>query len=185
MQKKKILAAACLCAGAVLAGNAFAAEPGVFVGVNWGGTQVDVELEGEESDSDSDHAFVLRGGYYFTPNIAVEVFHANLYDYSEEGYSAKLDGNGAGVVARKNFGADGNGFYVQGRAGMFRSKGAIGVEGYGEISESSTDPYFGLDLGYDFTRNFGLGLGYTRYTGDFDDLSVDASTVTANLEFRF
>ena len=185
MQNKKIIAGACLLVGALFAGNAFAAERGVFVGVNWGGTRVDVDLEGVGSDSDTDHAFVVRGGYYFTPNIGVEAFHANLYDYSEEGYAAELDGNGIGVVARKNFGADGNGLYIQGRAGMFRADGAASEDGVGSVSGESTNPYFGLGVGYDFNRNFGLGLGYTRYTGDFDDLSVDASTVTANLEFRF
>ena len=34
-------------------------------------------------------------------------------------------------------------------------------------------------------KNVGLGLNYTRFNADFEDLSVDADTITASLEFRF
>ena len=184
MKKLRVAALAAALVGSMVAGNAMAAERGAFIGGEWGGSRLDVSFEGE-SEEDSDHGFLFRGGYYFTPNVAVEVFHASLYDYSEEGYSAEIDGNGIGVVGRKNFGADNNGFYIQGRAGLFRSEGKASVEGLGSISDKSNEPYFGVGAGYDFNSNFGIGLNYTRYRGDFGDVSYDTSTLTAGIEFRF
>lgn len=185
MKKLQLLAVAVAMSGGLVANNAFAAERGAFIGAEWGGSQVEIEVEGLGSDSDDDHSLVFRGGYFFTPNFAAEVFHANLYDYSEEGYSGELDGLGLGVLARKNFGADNNGFYVQGRVGMFRSSVDISMEDVGSASDKSTKPYVGVGVGYDFTRNFGLGVNYTRYRADFDGVSLDTNSLTAGVEFRF
>lgn len=184
MKKIISLAAALVLAGAST--GAMAVDGGTaFVGGEFGYSAVDVELDGFGSDSDDDRTMAFRGGWYFTPNIAVEGFYTNLYDYSEPGYSAELKGWGLGLVARRNFGADGNGFYIAGRAGVFRADGDASETGVGSISGSSSKPYFGAGLGYDFNDNFGLGLTYTVYNADFDELSVDSRTLTAGVEFRF
>ena len=184
MNKTVSLAAAVLLGMA--SSGAMAVEAGSgFVAGEFGYSQVDVDLDGVGSDQDDDRMFAVRGGWWFTPNLAVEGFYTNLYDYSETGYSAELDGWGLGLVARKNFGADDNGFYLQGRAGIFRADGRAEEVGFVDISGNSTKPYFGVGLGYDFSRNVGLGLNYTVYRADFDDLSVDSRTLSAVLELRF
>jgi len=185
MRNLHLSALAIALAGGLAMNTAAAADRGVFLGAEWGGSQVDVEVDGLGSDSDDDHSIILRGGYYFTPNFAVEAFHADLYDYSEEGFSGEFHGTGIGLVARRNFGADGNGFYVQGRAGLFRGKVDLSEEGVGSASDSSSDAYFGVGLGYDFNDRFGLGLNYTRYQADFSGVSVDSNTLSAGVEFRF
>lgn len=185
MKKLHIAAMAVALAGGMVANGALAAERGAFIGAEWGGSQIEIDVEDVGSDGDDDHSMVFRGGYYFTPNIAAEAFHSNLYDYSEEGYSGELDGMGVGLVARKNFGADNNGFYVQGRAGMFRASVDISMDDVGSARDKSTKPYLGVGLGYDFNRNFGLGVNYTRYRADFDGISLDSNTLTAGIEFRF
>lgn len=184
MNKKYPLACALLLAG--MSTSAFAVEAGSgFIGGEFGYNAVDVDLDGFGSDSDDDRTMAIRGGYYFTPNIAVEGFYTDLYDYSEEGYSAELDGWGLGLVARKNFGADANGFYIAGRLGVFRADGDASEDGIGSIGGSSTKPYFGAGFGYDFNENVGIGLTYTVYNADFDDLSVDSQALTAGIEVRF
>jgi len=185
MRNLHLSALALAIAGGFAMNTAAAADRGAFVGAEWGGSQVEVNVDGLGSDSDDDHSIVLRGGYYFNQNFAVEAFHTNLYDYSEEGFSGELKGLGIGVLARKNFGADGNGFYVQGRAGLFRAKVELSEAGTGSVSDDSSDPYFGVGLGYDFNDRFGLGLNYTRYQTDFSGVEVDSNTLTAGVEFRF
>lgn len=183
---KKVLSLALALAFAGVSTGAMAVEGGTpFIGGEFGYSSVDVEFDGLGSDSDDDRTMAVRGGYYFTPNFAIEGFYTNLYDYSETGYSAELKGWGLGLVARKNFGADGNGFYIAGKAGVFRADGDASEAGIGSISGSSTKPYFGVGLGYDFNDNVGLGLNYTVYNADFDDLSVDSRTLTASVELRF
>lgn len=165
---------------------AFAVEGGQwFVGGEFGESEVDVELPGVGSADDSDQATSLRGGYHFTPNLAMEVFYSQMYDYSEAGYSADFEGWGVGLVAKKNFGEDGNGFFIEGRGGLLRAEGEISEAGVGSVSGSSSEPYYGVGLGYDFSSAWGLGVRYTAYNGDFDGLEVDAKTVTAAIEFRF
>lgn len=185
MRKTHLSALAIALAGAFAMNSAAAADRGAFVGAEWGGSQVEVDVAGLGSDSDDDHSIIIRGGYYFTPNFAVEAFHADLYDYSEPGFSGEFHGMGAGLVARRNFGADGNGFYIQGRAGLFRGEVELSESGVGSASDKSSDAYFGVGLGYDFNERFGLGLNFTRYQADFSGVSVDSDTLSAGVEFRF
>lgn len=184
MRKLRIAAVvATLAAG--MAGNALAAERGAFVGLEVGTSDLDVDIDEVGSGSDSDQAFAIRGGYYFTPNLAVEAFHADLYGDSQDGASLDLNGYGVGLVARRNFGADGNGFYLQARGGAFRGKGSVSLEDFGSGSDTSTVPYFGVGAGYDFSRNIGVGLNYIHYRGDFDGVDIDSNTLTGAVEYRF
>jgi hypothetical protein len=178
---KKLLLAACLCA-AGSSGSAFAAEG--FVRGEFGNSSVDIDVSGVGSASDDDQVFLFGGGAYFTPNFGAEAFYANLFDVSEDGASAELQGFGLGVVAKKNFGADQKGFYIAGRAGVLVANGEVS-DGVDTLSDNSARPYFGVGAGYDVNENFGLGVNYTRYSADFEDISADVDTVTASLEFRF
>lgn len=185
MNQLRLAALAVLVAGGLASTQVHAAQPGAFVGAEVGNSDFDVDLDDVGSGSESDRTYAIRGGYYFTPNFAVEAFHANLFDESQDGISADVRGFGVGLVGRHNFGPDGNGFYLQGRAGLFRGKASVSVEDFGSGSESDNAPYFGVGAGYDFNANFGLGLNYTHYRSDFDGGDIDANTVTAAVEYRF
>src|SRR3546814_12257964 len=66
-------------------------------------------------------------------------------------------------VGKKNFGDDGLGFYLGGRAGIVASKFDIEVSGIAGVikeSDDSIDAYVGVSAGYDFSTNLGLGLAY-------------------------
>jgi hypothetical protein len=104
------------------------------------------------------------------------VFWANLYNEDD----VDLTGFGAGIVGKKNFGAENEGFFIDGRIGVARlTADVVGDEA------TSTKPYFGVGVGYDFSDKVGAGIRYTRYTGDFEGADVDADTLTAALEIRF
>lgn len=168
-----------------------------FVRVEAGNNRVELELD-DQAASDDDTGFSLRGGYYFTPNWAVEGFYSRYGDGDffsgspDRGTSLELSGFGAGIVGKKNFRDDGLGFYLGGRAGIVASKLEVevsGVGGPGNDSDDSTDAYVGISAGYDFSTNLGLGLSYDYFqttpeiAGSEFDLTV--GTVALGLEYRF
>lgn len=185
MKQLRIAAMVAAIVGGMASNNATAAEPGAFLGAEFGGSYFEVDDGSAGSASDSDQATVVRGGYYFTPNIAVEVFHANLYDWSGSGTSMEVEGFGAGLVGRKNFGADGNGYYLLGRAGAFQAEGRASTPFLAGVDDEATVPYFGVGGGFDFNRNVGIGLHVTHYQGDFQGVDIDSTTFTAAVEYRF
>jgi OmpA-OmpF porin, OOP family len=190
--KNTLLLASVALALAGLSSAASAADTGGqwFVRGEAGRTHASADLSGFGSDSDHDSAYSVRTGYYFTPNFAVEGFYSNLYDKdftvtTPDDANLKLSAIGVGVVGKKNFGADGNGFFVDGRAGVSRGKIEGAIAGIGRDSDTSTKPYVGVGAGYDFNRNFGLSLNYDHHKGSGQDVDITANTVTAGAEYRF
>jgi opacity protein-like surface antigen len=188
MKKNFVLAAAlALCAVSTAAS---AAGSGGFVRGEIGRSHVNFDASGVGSDSDNDTSYSIRGGYFFNANFAIEGFYSKFYDknftyVSPDDTNLKLSAIGLGLVGKKNFGADGNGFFIDGRAGVTRGKIDVSVSGFGSDSATSTKPYFGVGAGYDFSRNFGLSLNYDHQKGDGDGFSVTANTLTLGAEYRF
>jgi hypothetical protein len=183
-----------LLSGLVLAFAAAPAMAGGFVRGEVGKADVDVDVDGVGNDSDDDTAYSIRGGYWFNNNFAVEGFYSSFYDKSvqvDDGsggsidVDGKLTGLGLGVVGKTDLGNDQTGFFVMGRAGLMRGKVDVSATGFGSADESSTKPYFGVGLGYDFTRQFGMSLNWDQHKGSGDDVSVTARTVSLGLEARF
>ncbi|MBZ4346515.1 hypothetical protein LAN15_25625, partial [Mycobacterium tuberculosis] len=76
-------------------------------------------------------------------------------------YDQELDlvSIGAGLVVKKNFGADNTGFFIGARAGIARLTAQVREDTFDVVDdESSTKPYYGVNVGYDFNRRWGLGL---------------------------
>lgn len=183
---KKTLVLCCALALASLSNVALAAEGGAgFIRAEVGTSDVEMDVDGLGSGSDDDSAYSVRGGYFFNANFGVEAFYSNLYDKSEDGASLELTGYGIGVVAKKNFGANNSGFFINGRAGIAHLKGEAGLAGFGSDSDTSNKAYVGVGAGYDFSESFGVSLNYDFHQADFDGLSVDADTLTVGGEFRF
>ncbi|QNP39390.1 porin family protein [Lysobacter solisilvae (ex Woo and Kim 2020)] len=173
MKKILVLSAALALAG--LSTSAMAAGGQGFARVEVGNSDVDVDVSGLGSGSDSDTGYSLRGGYYFNDNFAVEGAYNSLYDQD----GAELTSFGVGLMAKKSFGANNSGFFIDGRIGVERVKGDV------DGSDTSTEPYYGVGAGYDFSESFGLSLNYDFHSADFDGVSVDADTLNLAGEFRF
>jgi len=176
---------------------ALAASPAfaeTFVRGELGRANVDVNTDDFGNDSDNDTAWSIRGGWYFNKNFAVEGFYSDFYDQSisvDDGAGGSIDANakfngwGVGVVGKTDFGNDQTGFFLSGRAGLMRGKVSASVTGFGHESDTSTKPYFGVGLGYDFTPKWGMSLNYDHQKASSDDLSVTANTLTVGVEARF
>ena len=175
---------ACALALGALSAPAFASEAQGhqgFVRVELGNTDFETSIHGggptvtEDSDTRG-----FGGGYWFNANFGVEGNYIHLYDRDLRG-GAELEvySIGAGLVAKKNFGDDGNGFYLGGRAGIAY------VDEQGSDDDGSAQPYYGVNLGYDFNRNVGLGLNYTHYHGEFSFVDIDADVLSVSGEYRF
>jgi hypothetical protein len=177
---------------------AFAATPalatGGFVRGEIGKSNVNVDVSGLGDDSDDDTSYSIRGGYFFNNNFAVEGFYSNFYDKSVEfddgsggtiDVNGKLSGFGVGLVGKTDIGNDQTGFYVMGRAGIMRGKLDVSATGLGSEDESSTKPYFGVGVGYDFSPKWGMSLNWDQHKGSGDDVDVTARTLSLGVEARF
>ncbi|MFP7722802.1 outer membrane beta-barrel protein [Lysobacter sp. A3-1-A15] len=185
--KKTLIATAALLLAA-LSAPALAQGNG-FIRGEVGRSDVNLSIDGEDG-SESDTTWGVRGGYWFNPNFAVEGFYSQVYSTSyDDGfdtYSAKLHGVGLGVVGKKNFGGNHQGFFIGGRAGIARGVATFDIDGDVEDAEaSSAKPYFGVNAGYDFSERFGLSLNYDRMQADGDGFDVDVDTLTLGAELRF
>ena len=167
-----------------LSSTAAATEAGQWYGrLEIGHSDVEVEVDDLSAD-DTDTAYGLRVGHYFTPNVAVEGFYSILGDRSIDGVSYDMDAAGLGVVGKKNFGADNTGFFIAGRAGVQSVNTKLSAAGV-SLRDRSTKPYFGVGAGYDFDHNNGLSLNYDYNKGDLFNADVTAQSLTLGYEYRF
>ena len=187
---KHAVSLACALALGALSAPALAAEAQGhqgFVRAEIGNTDVDTTISGGgPTISEDDTTAGFGGGYWFNANFGVEGNYHLLYNRELRGdYALDIFSLAAGVVAKQNFGADGNGFFIGGRAGLARTVVQIRDDFDVEDDEASTKPYYGINAGYDINRHFGLSLNYTRYQADFDDVDIDADVWTIGGEYRF
>ena len=167
-----------------LSSTAAATEAGQWYGrLEIGHSDVEVEVDDLSAD-DTDTAYGLRVGHYFTPQFAVEGFYSILGDRSIEGVSYDMDAAGLGVVGKKNFGADNTGFFIAGRAGVQSVNTKLSAAGV-SLRDRSTKPDFGVGAGYDFDHNNGLSLNYDYNKGDLFNADVTAQSLTLGYEYRF
>ena len=182
MKKTLILACALVLAG--LSTSAAAAGGQAFLRGEAGNGKIDVE--GTDFD---DTACAVRGGYFFNASIGVEGFYANYGEDSQPYTEAKLTGFGAGLVAKKNFGANESGFFIDGRVGIVRTKAEAtlvgGLLNRYSFEDTATSPYVGLGLGYDFSESFGLSVNYDYVRTEAMDRDITAQRLTVGAEVRF
>ena len=181
---KKHLMLAVGLALASLSTSAFAEGHG-FVRFEAGRSNVEISADDFDNGDENDTTWGVRGGYWFNPNIAVEGFYSQLYSQSFEDVRVKLHGVGVGLVAKKNFGGEHQGFFIGGRAGIARGVATVEYDGDVEGDASSAKPYYGVGLGYDFSPAFGLSLNYDRLKAGEDGVNVRANTLTLGVEARF
>ena len=181
---KKTLILSCALALAGLSTSAMAGQG--FVRAEIGESDTEVSFDGL-SDSVKDTSAVLAGGYWFNANFAVEGHVGSLYNTSL-GNDQELDlvTLGVALAGKKNFGANNTGVYVSGRVGVARITAQVREDEFEVVDDaSSTKPFYGIGIGYDFNENWGLGLNYDRRQADFDGIEVDVDTVGVTGEWRF
>ena len=181
MKKTLILSAALALAG--LSNVAMAADGAAgFIRADIGSSDVDVDGFDESYTSTS-----FGGGYWFNRNFAIE---GRIGVLANEEASNDIDVDlvhlDLGAVAKKNFGANGNGFFISGRAGISQMTLQVREDDFDVIDdESSIKPYVGVGIGYDFNDSWGMSLNYDVRRADFEGTDVDVDTLSVGGEWRF
>lgn len=181
---KKTLVLGCALALASLSTSASAA--GGFLRGEIGNSDTELSYGGLRASED-DTSLVVAGGYWFNANLAVEGHAGSLYNKRlDSDREADLVTLGVALVGKHNFGANGSGFFISGRAGVARITAQVREDTFDVIDdESSTKPFYGVGLGYDFTGNWGLGLHFDRRKADIDGVDIEIDTVSLGGEWRF
>jgi OmpA-OmpF porin, OOP family len=184
--KKIILAVA---AFAALSGTAFAQQASqAYVGAGIGQGHVNTDCSGVPECKNNDTGYKLYGGYKFTPNIAAEVtyFDFGKSKASGGGASAELRGTGlgVGVAFLGDFAPQWSGVARLGVASnrmKLSTNPNVGLDG----SESSTNAYFGLGVGYEVTKGLKVTADLDFSRGKFQGETGNLRLVTVGLNYGF
>lgn len=186
---KNTLLLSCAIALAGLSGTAFAQDGAAgYIRGEIGRSDIDLDVDGLGSASESDTSATFGGGYWFNEYVAVEGHVGTLYNTEvDQDLDLDLITVGVGVAVKKSFGGAHTGFFVGGRVGVARLTAQVREDEFDVIDdESSTKPYFGVSAGYDFSERWGLSLNWDRRQADFDGgVEVDVDTIALGGEFRF
>lgn len=162
--KKIVLALATVTS--LFAGSAFA--EGIYVGAAIGQGHTNLDCSGAPTCKRNDTGFKLYGGYKFMPNLSGELTYFDFGKAKAGDATTTLDlrssAVGLGVAFGGEFAPQWSGVARLGVASV-RMKGDATSGGLsGSTSESSTQAYAGLGVGYaiDKTLNVTADLDFTR-----------------------
>jgi hypothetical protein len=185
-----------------------------FVNTNLGASQYYPQPNVNLTDRHS-HTEALRFGYQWKSDAlsyGLETGYANMghnqsmyfHNFGYDRLVERIDGFMLGANVKYSLPM---GFYISGRGGFFRSTNhqtdhryasypvLTGNQVFTSTDKTSTSgmgSYWGVGVGYDFNKSFGVGLSYDRYRAHvvpqdselYEETSrVDTYTLTA--EYRF
>lgn len=197
---RNTLTALAVAAALVAAAPAFAQDNsgntnngGFFINGNAGHSDV---ISGPNSGSDTGYA--IDGGYRWalSPQFALgaevgyndlgNVQVKNVFNNQPVIANNKASLHGATVGATAHYNVTPN-WYVSGRTGLYAWNGkGVSNDPFPIDEHRSSDGYYaGAGVGYDFNRNFGLGLAYDYYHADKSNLNLSTNLFSVNAEYRF
>jgi opacity protein-like surface antigen len=153
---------------------------------------------GSGQNSGSDTGYAINGGYRWavTPNFAIgpEIGYNDLGNirlkntFSSQPVvapgKASLHGWTVGANAKYGFASN---WYASARAGLYEWSGQGMTRDITPVlKHRSSDGYYGgVGVGYDFNRNFGVGLDYDYYRAKKNDINLSTGVLGVNAEVRF
>lgn len=183
-----------LLAALLVVSSSALANPGSYVGVNVGSTELKITADGD-SGSENGTGGKVYAGYQFTPAIGAELGYVRFGDISatEDGFTVGFKPNsfyaaltGTMVMTPK--------VNLFGKIGAARTDSNVYVEYQRErisIDRSGTSVMFGLGVQYKFSERLSLVAEYENFGKilklNSDDLSADAnaSLVSVGLRYAF
>jgi len=211
----RIIAAALVVTGGLLAGQAVAAGQGGYVGFAIGQTKASIAADDINSSlaalgfgstttvDESDIGFKFYGGYQFNKNFAVEAGYTDFGKFASHSVITS-GGSGTGDGEWRAYSIDfsalgmlpvGNQFSLFGRAGLSFwnldfSFTAIGPGGIGIASESTSgvSPLLGAGAIFRFTPQLALRAEFERHFSVGDNNTSgesDIDLISLALQFRF
>lgn len=211
----RIITAALLVTGGLLAGQAVAADQGGYVGFAIGQSRANVDkgdidsafaalgLGSTTSVDETDIGFKVYGGYQFNRNFAIEGGYTD-FGKATSHTIVTSGGSGTGDAEWKAWSIDvsalgilplSDQFSLFGRGGISLwnldfNFTAIGPGGIGIASESKSgvSPLLGIGATFNFTPQFALRAEFERHfsVGDSDTTGKsDLDLISLGLQFRF
>lgn len=184
----------------LLAAVAFAAigaaqAQSFYVQGNFGPASMNVDCAGALTCDDKSSGFKLIGGYNVLPGIAAEVAIANYGKFNssfDDGVDIwKYDLKTSSIKVGASFSyALTDSIKTVARLGASVNKFKItetvsGMAGSASASKTSTQPYFGLGISYDITKDVAVALDYDVTKFKFDGESANAKLLSAGVRYSF
>lgn len=183
MRKQALIALAALtwCAAASAQGYGV-----VSVGVS----RLDTDCSGISNCDKTGTAFKLLGGYRFMPNVAGELGYFDFGKATGSGsglsLSVKTTAFGGGIAYHQDLSPDWN---FVGRLGVASVKTKISASGLGSDSDTNTQAYYGLGVGYKINKTTSLDFAWDGTRTKFSSGGVSASdnvyALSVGLTFGF
>lgn len=171
-------------AATALLALAGAAQAQGYVGAAAGPSNQAWDCTGTTTCDKTGTGFKVYGGYKFMPMLAGEVGYMSFgkskatvsFGGPPVNGEIKANGFGAGVAVMGDLAPD---WPAAARLGVARMKADVSVSGggaSGSDSENTTQAYFGLDVGYAFTKNAAVTLSAdfsrAKYAGESVNLRL-------------
>jgi len=158
----------------LLAGVSYASP---YVSISAGSSTVDA-CEGLAGCDDGSTGFKLLGGYKLNPNMAIEGGYFDFGKASAGGATLKANGFGVGGAFHYDINSD---FKLVGRLGAANMK----ADASASSSESSTQLYGGVGLGYKVAPNWSVDAAYDFSKIKFSGEKFDVHLFSVGLTFAF
>lgn len=194
----RLLSAGLVAAAMAPVGAVHAWDEGPYLGFALGGTSYDLDVadyddgnivSGTGSVDTSDTGYKIFGGYRVTPNVAVELYFADLGDSTFRGEAdglvedhwcfgrvssqVEVDGLGLSLLGNAPIGRD---FNAYGKFGIFAWKmRAHETDSCGRFrdSESDTELMYGAGVSYQLNYQTSVHLEWERYTDILGNFDID------------
>ncbi len=148
-----------------------------YVSVSAGSSTVDA-CDGVANCDDGSSGFKLLGGYKFNPNLAIEGGYFDFGKASAGGETLKANGFGVGGAFHHDINSD---FNLVGRLGVANMK----ADDSDSSSESSTQLYGGIGLGYKVAPNWSVDAAYDFSKIKLSGEKFDVHLFSVGLTFAF
>lgn len=187
----------------LICGMSIASANQYYVGLDFNEIKVNTGITNISSNLDEeDTVLKFTGGYKLDDKISLEAFYMDFGEASLSGVSGNqfsyggstyefittatiaLSADTVGVGARYNI-------YKEGKSALYAMAGIHSYDvtlsvaagtGSASVSESGSDPYYGIGYNYLVADNLNLNLSYQNYEFDKDDL--DGFLLGIQYDFR-
>ena len=173
-------------ATSMVSGTAFAQA---YVAAAVGSAKADIDCAGTVSCDNTGTGLKVIGGYKFTPNLAGEL---SYFDFGKARASVNMPpvanleltakAFALGVAFSGNFN---DAVYGVARLGVASVKSEVTVVGAGSDSETKAQPYFGLGLGYRFSKALSVELGADFSKAEYSGEKADVRMISLGLNYAF
>jgi len=171
-----------------------------YVGVAGGPSKIDVDCAGTTTCDTTSTGWKLFGGYKFTPNWAAEV---GYFDFGKAKFTGsdvttgnvtadvKGSGLGVGVALSGEFAPSWTGVArlgvasVKAKVSATATGGTLVPAGTSSDSETSTNAYFGVGIGYLISKNMSIDGAIDFSRGKWQGEKADVRLVSIGLTVGF